>query len=233
MADTVFNTVFPKLKAVDNGDGTYSVAVNIPGMPPLSGLTAGELLVATAATTAVWQSTGVVLSAPDISGIVTAAAALTMPAFTFGGNATLSENTNIVLDTVLSADGKYCGIVETGTAGAVLAFGELVYFAVADSKWELAKADVAATSFGKLGIVVVGGNENDTVTILLFGNVRADAKFPALTVGAPVFISAANAGLITSTAPTGTTDFVVRIIGDGNTANELFFNPDNTYLELA
>ncbi len=27
MADTVFRTIIPPLKAVDNGDGTYSVAV--------------------------------------------------------------------------------------------------------------------------------------------------------------------------------------------------------------
>lgn len=52
----------------------------------VSGATAGQLLVATGATTAVWKSTGVKLSAPDISGIVTAASALTMPAFTAGGD---------------------------------------------------------------------------------------------------------------------------------------------------
>lgn len=59
----------------------------------LAGLTAGELLVATAATTAAWQSTGVKLSAPDISGVVTAATALTMPAFTLGGTVTLNGQT--------------------------------------------------------------------------------------------------------------------------------------------
>lgn len=51
----------------------------------LSGLTAGELLVATGAAAAAWQSTGVKLSAPDISGVVTAATALTMPTFVAGG----------------------------------------------------------------------------------------------------------------------------------------------------
>ena len=62
MADTTFLGIFPALKAVDNGDGTFSVAVTIPGMPPLTGMTAGELLVATSATTAAWQNTGVKLA---------------------------------------------------------------------------------------------------------------------------------------------------------------------------
>lgn len=148
--------------------------------------------------------------------------------------AALPENVALVLDAALSADGKYSGIVETGTAGTTLAFGDIVYYAVADSRWELAKADAAATSFGKIGICVqAAAADGSATTVLLWGKVRADTAFPALTIGAPVFISAATAGDITSTAPTGTTNFVVRIVGYGNTADELFFCPDKTYLELA
>lgn len=146
----------------------------------------------------------------------------------------LLENDAIKLDPALSADGKWNGITVTGTAGVALAFGDIVYFAVADSRWELAKADAAATSFGKIGIcVLAAAGDGSATNILLWGTVRADTAFPALTVGAPVFISAATAGDITSTAPTGTTNFVVRIVGYGNTADELFFCPDNTYVELA
>lgn len=148
--------------------------------------------------------------------------------------AVLAENDAIQLDPALSADGKWNGITETGTAGAALAFGDICYLAVADSRWELAKADAAATSFGKLGIcVLAAGADGNATTMLLWGKVRADAAFPAMTVGAPVFISAATAGDVTSTAPAGTTNFVVRIVGYGNTADELFFAPDATYLELA
>ena len=32
-----------------------------------------------------------------------------------------------MLDAALSADGKWCGIAEDGTAGATLAFGDVVY----------------------------------------------------------------------------------------------------------
>lgn len=59
----------------------------------VSGATAGQLLVATAAAVAVWQNTGVILSAPDISGTVTAASALTLPAFTLGGTITGGNQT--------------------------------------------------------------------------------------------------------------------------------------------
>lgn len=52
----------------------------------LAALTAGELLVATGAAAAAWQSTGVKLVAPDISGSVTATSALTLPAHKLSGS---------------------------------------------------------------------------------------------------------------------------------------------------
>ena len=175
----------------------------------------------------IWKGTGGNVEEVDVYTDTAAVAAIEAAGLTF------AENKGIILDAALSADGKYSGIMEAGTAGTALVFGDLVYFAVADSKWELAKADAAATSAGKIGICVLAANENAATVILLYGKVRADAVFPALTVGAPVYISAATAGDIVVTAPSGTTNFVVRIIGYGNTANELFFCPDNTYVELA
>ena len=147
--------------------------------------------------------------------------------------AALPENVGIILDAALSADEKWSGIVEAGTAGATLAFGDLVYQAVADNRWELAKADVAATSIGKLGIcVLAAAADGDATTILLYGKVRADAVFPTFTAFAPVFISAATAGDLTSTAPSGTTGFIVRPVGEANSGDELFFHP-YTWVELA
>jgi len=156
----------------------------------------------------------------------------TLGGVTLDGAMTMGE-TGILLDPVLSGDATYCGITEGGTAGATLAIGDICYLAVADTRWELAKADVAATSFGKLGMCVqTAAADGSATTMLLYGKIRA-ATLPALTVGAPVFLSAATAGDVTMTAPTGTTNFVVRIIGHGNTAEDLFFHPDNTYVELA
>lgn len=132
----------------------------------------------------------------------------------------------------LSADGDYSGITETGTAGATLAFGDSVYLAVGDSRWELTDADAEATAFGKIGICVLAATADGSATnILLYGKVRADTAFPALTIGAPVHLGV-TAGDIQVAAPVGSAD-IVRIIGQANTANELFFCPDNTYVELA
>jgi len=63
--------------------------------------------------------------------------------------------------------------------------------------------------------------------------VRANAAFPDLTIGAPVHISEATAGSVQVAALTGTTDWVVRIIGQAITANSLLFCPDNAYVTLA
>ena len=141
------------------------------------------------------------------------------------------ENDPLLLDATISADEKYSGICEAGVAGTTLDFGNLIYFAVADSRWELTDADAPATSFGKLGICVTVAQkaDGDAIVVLLWGKVR-NVGFPTLTVGAPVFVST-TAGDVQVAAPSGTTD-VVRIVGYGNTAAELFFCPDNTYLEL-
>lgn len=145
----------------------------------------------------------------------------------------LPETGGILLDAALSADGTYSGICEAGTAGATLAFGDLVYLAAADSRWELADADAAATAGPvKLGICVqVAAADGSATTILLYGKVRADAVFPALTIGAPVYVGT-TAGDVVTTAPSGSAD-IVRIVGYGNTADELFFCPDKSFIELA
>ena len=131
----------------------------------------------------------------------------------------------------LNEDGEYSGFVTEGIAGATLAFGDSVYLAVADGRWELTDADAEATAFGKLGICVMPASaDGDDTLILLLGNVRADAVFPTLTVGSPVYVGL-TAGDIVTTAPTATDD-IVRIIGYGNTANELYFCPSKTYIKL-
>lgn len=144
--------------------------------------------------------------------------------------AVLAENASIALDPTLSADGKYTGITRTGTAGATLAFGDLIYLAAADSRWELADADAASTSGDViLGMcVLAAAADGDPTTILLFGNIRADTAFPALTIGAPAYVGT-TAGDIQTAQPSGTDD-VIRRVGFALTADELFFNPSNDYI---
>lgn len=168
----------------------------------------------------------------DVSGLATAAESV---AAVEAAGLTFAENKGIALDAVLSDDGKYSGIVtKQFNGGATIPFGEIMYLKATDSEWYQAKADVTATSGAVMvGICVLATTNGNACTALLMGKIRADAKFPTFTISAPVFISAATAGLLTSTAPTGTTNFVVRIVGHAGTGDELYFNPDNSYIELA
>lgn len=154
---------------------------------------------------------------------------LSLSGGTLTGNVTLGENTSIDLDPAGSADGKYSGICITGTAGTTLAFGDLVYLAVADSRWELADADAAATAGTPLlGMCVLAAAGDGSATkILLMGNIRADSKFPTLTVGAPAYVGE-TAGAIQTAIPTGA-DNVIRVVGRALTADELYFNPSQDH----
>jgi hypothetical protein len=161
----------------------------------------------------------------------TALPASAITAAVLGGTITLGESTgNIALDAALSATGTWSGLTEAGTAGATLAFGDLVYYAPADSRWELADASGQATSgHVKLGVcVLAAAADGDPTNILLMGKVRADAAFPALSVGDPIYVSE-TAGDITDAMPT-TEDAVIRVIGFANTADELYFTPSTDYI---
>ena len=174
----------------------------------------------------IWKGTGGNVEEVDVYTDAAAVAAAEAAGLTF------VENKGIILDAALSADGKWSGIVEMGTAGTSLGFGDIVYLAVADSKWELTDADATATAGPvKLGICVMSAIEDNLTLILLYGKVRADAAFPALTVGAPAYVGT-TAGDIQVAAPSGSAD-IVRIVGHGNTADELHFCPDNTFVEIA
>ena len=145
----------------------------------------------------------------------------------------LLENGGLIADAALSADGKYCGITRAGTAGATLAFGDLVYLDPTDSRWELADANIVVGSDGDargiLGICVqAAASDGSATTILRWGWVRADAVFPTMTINAPMYVSE-TPGDITGTQPT-TTDAAIRVIGYGETAHELFFCPSNDYI---
>lgn len=154
---------------------------------------------------------------------------LSLSGGTLTGNIQLGENTSIDLDAAGSADGKYSGICIAGTAGTTLAFGDLVYLAVADSRWELTDADATATAGTPLlGMCVLAAAADGNATkILLHGNIRADAKFPTLTVGAPAYVGE-TAGAIQTAIPTGA-DNVIRVVGRALTADELYFNPSQDH----
>ena len=151
-------------------------------------------------------------------------------------NKTLTSSV-IVLDAVLSADGEYTGVVQAGVAAAALTFGQLCYRVTASGKWNLASGAAAGVNTvvaaGQLGMcVLAAAGDGSVTTILMYGNCRSDALFDTFTVGAALYMSAATAGKIVSTAPTGTTDFTVRKVGFAEDANTVFFNPSNDYITL-
>lgn len=194
-------------------------------------VTTGDLRVTTAGTNS--ASVVTVGGTQTLTGKTLTSPTLTTPsAFTTGGTITLAENTSIALDPAGSADGKYTGITVTGTAGYTQAFGDLVYLDPTDSRWEATDANSAAGADGDargiLGMVVSAGTDGNPCTILLQGIIRADAKFPTFTVNNPIYVSETS-GLVTQTQPT-TTDVVIRIVGAALTADEMYFNPDNTWI---
>jgi len=144
---------------------------------------------------------------------------------------TLTEKASIALDPAGGADGDYSGITITGTGGATLAFGDLIYLQASDSRWELADADAVGTAGDIfLGMAVTSSTDGGSLTILLVGQIRADAAFPVLTIGDPVY-AGTTAGDIQVAAPT-LIDDVVRVVGFALTADEIYFNPSQDHITV-
>jgi len=145
----------------------------------------------------------------------------------------MSENETISLNPVLSADTKWTGITKTVTAGTTgLVYGYCYYMA-STGKWELTNATSIATCHGEVGMCVIAAATDATGTLLMYGMIRADDEFPTFTAGSDIFLSAATAGLLTQTAPTGTADYVVRIVAAAPTANSVSFKGEHAYVTLA
>lgn len=234
----------------DNGDATITQTGNditIAGITTFgvgtgTALTAGTIELGAASDTTISRvSAGLIavegITLVDLSTAQTltnktlTSPVLTTPsAFTTGGTITLAENTSIALDPAGSADGKYTGITVAGIGGATIAFGDLVTLDKDDSRWELVDISVAAAATGDargiIGIAVTSSTDGGALTVLLSGIIRADAAFPALTIGAPIYAS--TTGDVVVTQPT-TTDHVIRVVGFALTADEMFFNPSNDY----
>ncbi len=178
-----------------------------------------------------WNFTTPVLGTPT-SGTLTNCtglpAASIVPGTLATGTYLLSENASIALDPAGSADGKYTGITMTATGGATIAFGDLLYLDAATSRWKLTDADASATAGPvMLAMAVSSSTDGTAVTLLLQGNIRADAKFPALTIGAPAYVGE-TAGTIQVAIPTGA-DNIIRVVGFALTADEIYFNPSQDH----
>jgi hypothetical protein len=208
---------------IENGDfvATHTAGILTIGTGELRNTNAGTNTASVVTVGGTQTLTAKTLTSPTLT---------TPSAFTTGGVITLAENTSIAFDPAGSADGKYSGITVTGTGGATIAFGDLVTLDKDDSRWELVDISVAAAATGDargiIGMCVLASTDGAAITVLLNGIIRADANFPALTIGAAVFAS--TTGDIVVTQPT-TTDYVIRIVGYALTADEIYFNPENDW----
>lgn len=153
-----------------------------------------------------------------------------LPDATVSGVVSLGQNACVQIYNALSADGNYSGLIESGTAGQALSYGDLSYRSGSSGKWVRASAVTESRGgYVRLGMCIdsTTGNNQGT-SMLLYGSIRADAKFPTLTVGRQVYAGIVT-GSVHHTKPSGSNQ-VIRVVGFANTADELFFNPSSDYI---
>lgn len=131
---------------------------------------------------------------------------------------------------IQAGDGTYSGLTINYTAGETLAFGQPVYVKSDGKVWK-ADADAAAT-MPAVGLIVVGGNANATVTILVHGYItETDWNW---TIGNTIYVADGDAGAITATlADISDENDVVQIIGIAVHADSIFVNPSLATVVLA
>jgi hypothetical protein len=148
----------------------------------------------------------------------------------------ISDGITSILGDLKSWDsGYYQGtVLHSEVAGDNLLFGQLCYRAPSGS-WSL--ADAAST--GMLGICLADAYISDTTSILVKGFVET-SYITGSKEGEPLFISESESGSMNYVAPTSSGK-IVRIVGytfwektsQANLKYVLYFNPDNTWIELS
>ena len=121
-------------------------------------------------------------------------------------------------------------LIGVGSFGEGIAQGMLVYLS-ASGVWTPADADAEVSSSYLLGITLSSSIEGG-VLIRGFYNLFADYLQGTFRPGSPCYISE-SAGSVDFTPPSASGDFV-RIVGHAtDTANVIYFNPSNDYIEIA
>jgi len=133
--------------------------------------------------------------------------------------------------------------VSTTTDGNV-GSGDVVYFGTgtvvvgkiyhykSDASWELADANTVANCDGLLGVATASGTAS-AVGMLLRGMITLIDIQGTEAVGDVLYLSETATGAADCVAPAGSGD-IVRVIGYClTTDDQIWFNPDNTYVELA
>lgn len=108
-----------------------------------------------------------------------------------------------------------------------------IYFMASGGGWTLADADAESTASGLLAVAL--GTDPDTHGMLLRGFCTLLTEVEGTeAIGSTLYLSATNTGIATITQPSGSGD-IVRVIGYSlhATDNQVYFNPDGTFVELA
>jgi len=139
----------------------------------------------------------------------------------------INANMGLIKHTIGSNKGDvvYFGGTTSMTTGDI-------YHYKSDGTWEKANCNAAATSDGLLAIAL--GAASDTNGMLLRGMGTLAAIDGTEAVGDVLYLSEDNTGHANAAAPAGQSD-IVRIIGYCLHASNktVWFNPDNTFIEVA
>ena len=138
-------------------------------------------------------------------------------------------------ETVHTVSGTSAG--DVGGGAEVVYFGSgtvaagLIYYYKDDGSWEITNANAAATSTGLLGVALDAGTAS-TVGMCIRGmvNLITDSTGDA---GDVLWLEVATDGRAADAPPTGDND-IARVIGYclNSDGRRIFFNPDNTWLEI-
>ena len=121
-------------------------------------------------------------------------------------------------------------IISEQTFGGTVAAGQVAYLK-SDGKWYLAQANSGATSAGDLAIALDSGVAGGKGRLVKLGYVNNTAW--SWTPGAPLYLSAATAGGLTQTRPTGVGNVVREVATASNDPGTIYFDPSPSSGPLA
>lgn len=117
--------------------------------------------------------------------------------------------------------------VATGTGGATIIAGKLLYLDSADNKLKLADADAAATA-QVVGIALCGGGDNQPIVYQTSGTINIGG-----TVGVgEIYLASSTAGGIAIEGDIGSAKFL-SIVGVGATTANIQMKIHNTGVAIA
>ncbi len=121
-------------------------------------------------------------------------------------------------------------IISDQIYGATVNAGQVVYLK-SDGKWYLARANSATTSAGDLAVALDSGVAGGKGRLVKLGYVNNTVW--SWTPGAPLYLSAATAGGLTQTRPTGAGNVVREVATVASDPSTIYFDPSPSSGPLA